>query len=402
MRPDVRHETDLLGTLTLPDAAPYGVRTARIARHLGVSGRTLGDYPELVEALLAVKRAAAWANAKAGVIDAETATKIETAIDEMPRDALAATFVVDALHGGGSIGFNVNINEVIARRAGVDHKRDVNASQSTADACATAFRLAVMDSGELLVAAARALAGALSQQATVCADVTTVARTCLQDAMPVSLGALFGGYAALVARRADRLSAALTGLHAINLGGTVIGSGDGASAGYRQQVVAELAMIVDRPLTIRADLYDAAQNPDDLVDVVDAVAAYADALLKLCRDLRLLASGPDGGFSEIELPAVTEGSSFFVGKVNPVVPETVMQAAMQVQGLAHAARLAASHRELYLNVFEGQTAMNTIDAQHLMTAATTMLTVDAIVGLKPRRERCAELLAKHRARVRTP
>lgn len=389
--------------MSLPATTPYGVRTARIRDHLGVSPRTFGDYPVLVRAMLAVKRATARANAKAGVITERAAELLESAIDQASaEERWQDMWPVDALHGGGSIGFNVNVNDVLARLSGLDGKVDVNASQSTADVCATAFRLAVLDAGVPLLAAAGRISAALALQAESCRDVTTLARTCLQDAMPVSLGALFEGYASLLGRRRDKLAVALDQLCQINLGGTVIGSGAGAASDYRAVVVAELSRIVGRPLSRRASLYDAAQNSDDLVDVVDAAVAVSDGLLKLARDLRLLASGPDGGFGEIQLPAVIEGSSFFSGKINPVVPETVMQAVFQVQGLAHGARLAASHRELYLNVFEGQIALNVIDMFALLANAIDMLTVDAIRGLVPSRERCAQLVEKHLARQNIP
>lgn len=396
----MRHESDLLGTMALPDATPYGVRTARIVKHLSVSDRRLGDYPGLVRAMLAVKRATARANAKAGVLETRTLAAIEDAINRVSEaDAdWSELWPVDALHGGGSIGFNVNVNDVLARLAGLDGKRDINASQSTADVCATAFRLAVTDASGPVLEAAALLSVSLSKQAERCHSVTTLARTCLQDAMPVTLSALFEGYAALVERRTDKLRRAMSHLSAINLGGTVIGSGDGSTPAYRDVVVAELSSVVGRPLQRRESLYDAAQNSDDLVDVVDAAVSLSDALLKLARDLRLLASGPDGGFGEIELPAIIEGSSFFAGKINPVVPETVMQAVFQVQGLAHAAKLAASHRELYLNVFEGQTALNAIDIFGILGKAIVTLTNDAVNGLAPRPSRCAQLVETHLAR----
>ena len=369
-----RVEQDRLGTLELPADGLAGIHSERALRHLGFSGRRLADYPELVRALAQVKRAAARANRAAGVLDAREAAAIEAACEALESGAHAAALAVDPLAGGGGIAVNMNVNEVIAglaSRGGVplDPKRHVNASQSSADVCHTAHRLAVLERGSALAASLAGLVAALREQAAAGRELPTIARTCLRDGLATSAGALFGGHADALARRSGALARSVEALCAVNLGGTVIGSGEGAPPAYREVVLGELAALCGRALTRRASLEDAAQNADDLGAVSSELAAIARVAIKLAADLRLLASGPATGFGEIELPPVIEGSSFFAGKSNPVVPETLLHCAFQVLGCDRAAQLAVERGELHLNVFEAVAAVNVLDAMAMLARA---------------------------------
>ena len=324
--PGTRIEKDLLGERTVPADALYGIHTVRAVENLGFSGRVLASYPDYISALATVKKAAARANRDAHVIDARRQGAIERACDLLIRGEHLTQFPVDMLAGGGSIAVNMNVNEVIANLACEDlggargsyepvhPKIHVNASQSTADVCHTAVRMTVLSRWGGLRRALSRCVETFRAKAAELRPVVTISRTCLQDASPVSLGELFGGHAAAIARRTGELTQSMRALAQINLGGTAIGSGSGASASYRRAIVKRLNEIAGQKFTLRANLYDAAQNIDDLAAVSAQLAMLAEVLIKVAQDLRLLSSGPEGGFGEIILPAVQEGSSIFPGK----------------------------------------------------------------------------------------
>lgn len=361
--------------------------------HLAFSGRSLGGEPELLRALLRVKKAAALANAEAGDVPRDIAMAVVRACDGLLQDAPAGLFPVDVFSGGGGLALNVNVNEVIADRASadgrsVDPKRHVNASQSSADVCHTAFRVAILTRWEAVDPVLAGLVASLQGKALAFADVRMLTRTCLRDALPGRLGDLFGGHAALVARRREAVAQNVAVLGAVNLGGTVVGSGEGASAGYRDRVIDALARVTGFPLRRRESLFDAAQNGDDLGAVSGALAQLAVGLLKLAQDVRLLSSGPETGFGELALPAVMEGSSFFRGKVNPLVPESLMHCCFLVLGADRAAQESCAHAELQLNGFETVAAISVLDALAMLGAAVERFDVSCLRGLEADVARC--------------
>jgi len=398
-----RYEKDAFGTVELPDEALYGVQTRRSADNLSFSGRTLAAYPGFIAALSEVKRAAARANERAGHLPRALAQAIEQACDEIRLGCHNEQFIVDPFHGGGGIGSNMNMNEVVANLANemldgqigeyapvhpADH---VNASQSTSDACHTALRIAVVRGGEKLLAELTRLIEAAETKRGDFAEVPTITRTCLQDGMPDTLGTMFGGYAHGLRRRTERLAVSVEALHAINLGGTVIGSGVGAQEAYRERVLDALREVTGLPLRHREDLYDAAQNIDDLAAVSAELALLSGVLIKIAKDLRLLSSGPEAGFGELRLPAVQAGSSFFPGKVNPVVPETLVQCGLQVIGLDRTVQGALEHGELNLNVWEGFAGFNVLDMIGMLERAIGKFTDLCVSGIEADEARCGEL-----------
>ena len=401
--PATRVEHDALGSVTLPADALYGIQTARAVENLRFTVRPLGSCPPYLQALGVVKRAAARANREAGVLTARLADAIEAATTPLLAGALLEQFPADLLGGGGSIGVHMNVNEVIANLASehlggrrgeynpVDPLRHVNASQSTADVCHTALRLAVLNQWKGLRRVLGAAVQRLREQAAALADVPTLSRTCLQDALPSSLGVLVGGHAALLQRRTGELERAIHTLRAVALGGTVIGTGDGAPRRYRERVVPILSEVAGWALSAREALPDALQNSDDVGAVSAQLALLAQAFIKIAQDLRLLASGPHGGFGEISLPHVQAGSSFFSGKQNPVVPETLLQCAFQVLGCDRAVQAAVEHAELYLNVFDGLAAVNVLDAVDMLTGAVDRFEARCLRGLHANTERCRAL-----------
>lgn len=405
-----RIERDSLGEAAVPLDALYGIRTARAIAKLSFSRRELRNYPAYVVALAQVKKAAALANQDGGMIEKRIAQAIASACDEIVRGEHLEHFVADTLSGGGGIAVNTNINEVVANLASellggrrgtyqpVDPKIAVNASQSTADVCHTAARIAILSRWPELRAALRACASASEAKAREFRHVVTISRTCLQDAAPASLGDFFSAHAAVLERRIGSIGRALAALTRVNLGGTVIGDGRGAPPTYRRAVLRHLNQITGLKLTMRPNLFDAAQNIDDLAEVAVELGLLAEVLIKIAQDLRLLSSGPDGGFGEITLPAVLEGSSFFPGKINPAIPETLLQCCFQVMGCERAARLALERGELNLNVFEGAAAVNVLDAIAMLRPAIATFTERCVSGMVANEERCRELVERSRFR----
>jgi len=399
----MRVESDSFGSVEMSNDALYGIQTVRTLQNLSFSSRTLSQYPIYIKALAMVKKAAAFANQEAGVIDETIGNAILVACDSLIKGDYHEHFPIDILHGGGGIGTNMNVNEVIANLANesfgnprgsyfpvhpVDH---VNASQSTSDVCHTAIRLAIIKSVPPLFAALDQLVEAINAKTAEFQDITTIGRTCLQDGVRVQLGDTFSGFSQVIKRRLASFEEEVKNLCAINLGGTVIGSGVGAPKDYRNTVLSKLREVTGIELSHRENLYDAAQNIDDLAGVSSELRILASCLLKLAKDLRLLSSGPEAGFAEIQLPAVQAGSSFFPGKVNPVIPETLIQCCFQVIGCNGTVQAALEHGELGLNVFEGVAGANILDAVGMLEKAIITFTQKCIKGIEANRERCEEL-----------
>ena len=223
------------------------------------------------------------------------------------------------------------------------------------------------------------------------AALPTLARTCLQDAMPTTADVLLRGHAAALERRAAGLRATLEPLDDVVLGGTVIGDGQGAPPAYRERVVPALQALVGRPLRPHPHPAAALQNGDDLAAVAAELGLLARALLKVAQDLRLLASGPRGGFGELRLPHVQAGSSFFSGKSNPVVPESVMQCAFQVLGCERAVQEAHARAELHLQVFDAVSLVNVLAALEMLAAVLERFDTRCLQGLELNEARCRDL-----------
>lgn len=397
-----RTEEDLLGPLALPADALYGVRTWRCVLNMSFSGRRLATYPVLIQALAQVKKAAAVANQRVGLLEGEHRDAIVWACDELIAGRYLEHFVVDVFAGGGSIALNVNCNEVIANLASralggalgayapIHPKTHVNASQSTADVCHSAQNIAIMRLWLELDAVLAELAAAARRKACELQDVAVIARTCLQDAMAAWLGDSFGAIATMLGRRRDELGTAVAKLKSLNLGGTVIGSGEGASEPYRRAIIGDLRQITGLDVRLADDLFDAAQNIDTLAAVSSQLALLAGALVKVAKDLRLMSSGPLAGFGEIALPAAQEGSSFFQGKINPVIPETLIQCCFLVEGADRAVKATLEHGELNLNVFEGAAGVLVLDSLGQLTRCLRLFVERCFGGIQASGRRSAQ------------
>jgi len=370
---------------------------------LSFSGRQLNDLPDLCRALGLVKVAAAEANEQAEVIEPAVAGAIVEAARQMADGDNRDAMVADPLAGGGAIAVHVNVNEVLANLANlalgeplgcyrpVHPARSVGASQSTADVVHTAGRLAVLDATERLVDTVTALLDALERTAARAEGLPALARTCLQDALAVEARLLFDGSAAAIRRRRGALVAATDALTDVTLGSTVVGTGDGAPDAYRAAVVPILGGLVGRTLTASATPASVLQHGDDLVAVSHANVQLAAVAAKIARDLRLLSSGPAGGFGELRLPAVMEGSSFFVGKVNPAVPETVVQAAILVDGHHRMVESASAQAELHLHPYDLTTVVAVLDESTVLDRALGALAAHTLEGISFNEDRSRAL-----------
>ncbi|WP_224401536.1 aspartate ammonia-lyase [Pseudonocardia sp. ICBG1034] len=360
----VRHEHDLLGDRDVPAEAYWGVHTARARENFPITGTTIAAYPHLIEALAAVKEAAALANRELGLLEPEVADAIVAACAEIRGGALHDQFVVDVIQGGAGTSTNMNANEVVANRAlellghergryDVVHPNEhVNMSQSTNDAYPTAVNVATILAVRELSESMHVLERAFAAKAVEFHDVLKMGRTQLQDAVPMTLGQEFGTYAVMLGEDRERLTEAAALLHEINLGATAIGTGLNAPPGYAEAACAHLGEITGVPVRTAADLVEATQDCGAFVHLSGVLKRIAVKLSKSCNDLRLLSSGPRAGLNEIDLPPVQAGSSIMPGKINPVIPEVVNQVAFEVIGNDVAVTMAAEAGQLQLNAFE--------------------------------------------------
>ncbi|WP_170565472.1 aspartate ammonia-lyase [Ruegeria atlantica] len=400
-----RTEFDSLGSVSLRADTLYGIQTARAVENFKISNVPLSHFPRLVEALACVKKAAALANHAAGVLDAKKTRTIEAVCDEILDGQHHEHFVVDMIQGGAGTSTNMNANEVIANLSLIRmghapghyahlHPNDhVNRSQSTNDVYPTAIRLAVLRMLEPLTRAQQDLVAAFRERADTFAGIGKVGRTQLQDAVPMTLGQEFASFANTLAEDIDRVRQLSRLLLEINLGGTAIGTGANAPAGFANQVVRQLSRITGLPFTPAEDLIEASSDLGSLVMFSGVLKRLAVKLSKVCNDLRLLSSGPRAGLGEIRLPPVQAGSSIMPGKVNPVIPEVVNQVAYQVIGNDITITMAAESGQLQLNAMEPIVTYRLLDSIRILRRAMDTLTQRCVKGIEADRDRCESLLA---------
>ncbi|MDR1630890.1 MAG: aspartate ammonia-lyase [Oscillospiraceae bacterium] len=398
----MRMERDMLGELAVDDDALFGIHTTRAKENFALGGR--GTNKRLIEAVVTVKKAAALTHA---ALD-ETRAPIHRAIAEACDIALSGgadgQFPVEALQGGAGTSTNMNVNEVLANLAleRCGHTRgdysyihpldDVNRAQSTNDVYPTALRIAAIGQLRRVSDACAKLQETLQHKENAFDGIQKLGRTELMDAVPITLGAEFGAYAQAVARDRWRIYKVEERLRQINLGGTAVGLATTADRKYRFGVIEKLRELTGYGLAAAEYPMDITQNNDVFVEVSGLLKALAVNLMKLSNDLRLMNSGPHGGFGELRLAPVQAGSSIMPGKVNPVIPEMAMQVAMRVIANDSAVTLAAAHGEFELNAFLPLIADALLESLELLEATLTLLRTKCIELIEPDRERCAALL----------
>ncbi len=406
MSTPVRTERDFLGEKLIPAEAYWGVHTARAVENFPISGTTVAAMPDLIRAFGYVKKAAARANRDLGVLDAQRAHAIMFACERLIAGEFHDQFVVDVIQGGAGTSTNMNANEVLANLAleklgwpkgayaHLHPNDDVNQSQSTNDAYPTAVRVALQFATEPLIEAVGRLRQALDDKGREFSGVLKMGRTQLQDAVPMTLGQEFEAFGVTLGEDIERLREVCALLCEVNLGGTAIGTGLNAPAGYARRAVAHLAELSGLPMVPARHLVEATSDMGAFVLFSGVLKRLAVKLSKIANDLRLLSSGPRGGLNEINLPPMQPGSSIMPGKVNPVIPEAVNQVAFQVIANDLAVTLAAEAGQLQLNAMEPLIVANLLQSLQMLAAACHMFETRCIRGIEADTDRCRELLER--------
>jgi aspartate ammonia-lyase len=397
-----RIESDLLGELPIPAAALHGIHTARALENFPLAMQPV--VPGLARAYGTVKLACAMTNRALGACadDAPKADAIERACRELSEGLLERHIVVDRLQGGAGTSTNMNVNEVLANRAlellseapgtytRVSPLEDINLHQSTNDTYPTALRLAAILALRELEGRVVALQEAFQAAEKRFGHVVKVGRTQLQDAVLTTLGREMGAYAEAINRDRWRIYKCEERLRVVNLGGTAIGTGLAAPRQFIFRVTDTLRELTGIGFARAENLVDATQNADVFVEVSGILKAHAVSLLKICGDLRLMASGPEAGLREIRLPARQAGSSIMPGKVNPVIPEAVSQVAMLVMGHDATIAYACASGSLELNPFLPLVAACLLESLELLARADDILCRHCVLGLEADEARCRQ------------
>ena len=401
---ETRIEHDLLGDLAVPADAYYGVQTARALENFKISGVPLRLYPNFIRGLAMVKLAAARANFDTGGFSEEILVGIEGACQDLIEGRLHDQFQLDVLQGGAGTSTNMNANEVIANRAlelmghqkgeyqFCDPHDHVNRSQSTNDSYPTAIHIGLALGNDELIAEFRRLIDAFRAKGKEFGNILKMGRTQLQDAVPMTLGQEFHAFAETLSDEVEAMRRMTPVLSEISMGGTAIGTGLNAPAGYAEKCAQHLAKIAGLKIRLANNLIEATQDTQAFVLYSSALKSLAIKLAKVGNDLRLLSSGPRCGLHEINLPATQPGSSIMPGKVNPVIPEVTNMVAYRVIGNDLVVTLAAEGGQLQLNAFEPVMAAVLFEAQTLFVNAARTLREHCVDGITANADVCKHYL----------
>jgi aspartate ammonia-lyase len=396
---DMRVEKDALGEMALPDDALYGLQSARARNNFPLDYKPVNR--RLIYAMVKVKKAAALTYQE---ISKTIYGPIIEACDRILAGEAGDAFIVDALQGGAGTSLNMNVNEVIANLAlkilgkppGSYHiihpLDDVNRGQSTNDVFPTALRIASVELLRELSEGCAKLQESLQKKENEFAGVKKLGRTELMDAVPVTLGEEFGAYAQAIGRDRWRLYKAEERLRQVNLGGAAVGLPGNTERKYRFGVIEELRKLTGMGLASAEYPMDITQNNDVFVEVSGLLKSLGVNLIKIAQDLRLMNSGPWGGLGEIRLPALQQGSTIMPGKLNPVIPEMVIQACLRAEANDHALTSAASRGDFELNAFAPLIADCILESLSLLNKTVFIFRTKCIDGIEANREKCAALL----------
>jgi aspartate ammonia-lyase len=398
----VRLEKDTLGEVKVPDSVYYGPQTARAVDNFKVSGEKLPDT--FIKAQAAIKIASAKANMQVGKLDAEIGEAIVQAATELRNGRLNRHFVVDVFQSGAGTSQNMNANEVIANRAleikgfekgryDIIHPNDhVNMSQSSNDTTHNAIHIAAIESLKIsLLPNVMELHSLLNAKDAEFMNVVKPGRTHMQDAVPITLGQEFSGYARMIELSIDKIFRAMSDLGELNMGGTAIGTGVNAPKHFGKISVFEVNEITGQDFRLATNPFEATQSADAILNTSAALRNLSVSLIKIANDLRLLSSGPRTSINEIDLPAVQPGSSIMPAKVNPVMAEMLNMAAFQVIGNDTAIMMAAQGGQLELNVFTPLLAYNLLQSIKILSGAIDSFNRKCLSGITANVQRCAKL-----------
>ncbi len=393
-----RQEKDSLGTKEIPAHVYYGIQTVRAVENFPISG--MHAHPSLIRAIGMVKEAAAEANLALGLIDEKVAKALMQAAREVQEGRFNDQFVVDVFQAGAGVSFHMNANEVIANRAAeilggklgdysVVHPNDhVNYGQSTNDVFPTSMRLAALLELEKTYPVLDSLVGALDKKGKEFHDILKSGRTHMQDAVPMRLGQEFTAFAGAIKRSAKTLRTSSDSLRELGLGGSAVGTGINTHPDYREKAIANLARISGQTLNAVDDMRYAMQSNFAMANVSSALRNLGLEVIRISNDLRLLASGPNTGFAEINLPGLQPGSSIMPGKINPVIPELIAMVGFQVVGNDVAVAMAVQAGQLELNVMMPTMAYNVLQSTTILTNSLRQFTERCVEGITANKNRC--------------
>ena len=402
---NTRQERDTFGPIEVPAERLWGAQTQRSLLNFAIS--TERQPPELIHALVLVKRAAAQVNHALGLLPGDKAGAIVAAADEVLAGRHAEEFPLVVWQTGSGTQTNMNVNEVLANRASelmggergqarlVHPNDEVNLSQSSNDAFPTAMHVAatLAITARVLPALAR-LRATLEGKSRAFADIVKIGRTHLQDATPLTLGQEISGWAAQLAQGERHLRAALPHLGELALGGTAVGTGLNAPQGYAEAVAAEIGRLSGQPFVTAPNKFEALASCDALVHAHGALKTLAASLMKIANDVRWLASGPRSGLGEIAIPENEPGSSIMPGKVNPTQSEAMTMLAAQVMGNDVAVNIGGASGNFELNEFRPMVIHNVLQSARLLADGMNSFNDHCASGIEPNRERIAELVQR--------
>ncbi|RJP95613.1 MAG: class II fumarate hydratase [Desulfobacteraceae bacterium] len=407
---DFREEKDSLGTVLVPANAYFGAQTQRARENFPISQL---KFPVIFfQTLALIKKCAAQANEKLGLIHSDAARAIAEAATEVMKGKHDNDFVVDVFQTGSGTSTNMNMNEVIATRANeiltgtkntkgpVHPNDDVNCCQSSNDVIPSAIHIAALNLiRKRLVPALTSLRDALNQKAKQFASIQKIGRTHLQDAVVMTLGQEFSGYSAQVELALRRLEGVTDRLCRLALGGTAVGTGLNAHPNFAGQVIALIAHETGMPFYESPNHFESQSAMDTAVEASAILKTIAVSLMKISNDIRLLASGPRCGLGEINLPSLQPGSSIMPGKINPVIPETMIQVCAQVIGHDAAITIGGLGGYFELNTMLPVIAYNLLTSIELMANASLVLTDKCVAKITANEQKCAENIQKSLAIV---
>jgi len=401
-----RLEKDSLGEIEVPDNVLYGAFTTRASRNFRISG--IRAKHEFIRSIALIKKAAALANMKLGVLDKKIGEAIVKAADEVVDGKYSDQFILDVFQAGAGTPFNMNTNEVIAnvaiKKLGgkpgdyhiVHPNNHVNMAQSSNDVIPTTIRLSVLFTISPLIEELEKISVQFHAKAKEYDHVIKVGRTHLEDAVPIRYGQVFGGYAASLGKCIVRLAASENSMLELGIGGTAVGTGINTHPDFKKTIISELCELTGFQL-YQGNSIMLHWSMAGFLDVSSALRTLAIELNKISNDLRLLNSGPRTGIAEIILPEVEPGSSIMPGKINPSIAEAVNMVCFQVMGNDHAVSLAAEAGQMELNVMTPLIAYDLLWSIELLTNTVRMFRVDCIEGMVVDEKRCSELLENSHA-----
>ena len=399
---DFRIEKDSMGEMEVPKNAYYGAQTARALENFKISGRRLPM--EFIRAIAIIKMAAAQSNMKLNLLDEKKADAIIKAAFEIIDGKFDNEFPIDIFQTGSGTSSNMNVNEVIANRAieilggkrgdkDICHPNDdVNKGQSSNDVIPSAIHISASLSILQLIKSLESLEQALREKSEEFKDVIKIGRTHLMDAVPMTLGQEFSGYATQIKNAISRFKDQEKWIVELPLGGTALGTGINTHKDFAKIAIAEISEFTGIKFTQAENLFEQIATKDGAVSLAGAMNTLAVSLMKIANDLRLLSSGPRCGIGEITLPSLQPGSSIMPGKINPVIPEAVIQVAAQVMGSCQTITIAGASSLLDLNVMMPLIADNLIYSLKILTNVSAHLDKLCIRGIKANVNRCAELV----------